>query len=85
MSQPDEKSIEEPALDKVRQEKARKYAKARRCLTFADSAVAGILLLLLVFSGLSARLAGLLNLPVVPAATIYFVAVMVTYWCCQRR
>jgi len=80
MSQPDKKPIEEPTLNPLRQEKARKYAKARRCLTFGDSAVAAILLLLLVFSGLSARLATLLTLPVVPAATIYFVAVMVTYW-----
>ena len=70
---------EEPTLDRVRQEKARKYAKARRYLAFGNSALAGILLLLLVFSGLSVRLAELLTLPAVPAATIYFVAVMVTF------
>ena len=79
MSQPDKKPIEEPTLNPLRQEKARKYAKSRRCLAFGDLVLAGILLLLLVFSGLSVRLAGLLTLPVVPAATIYFVAVMVTY------
>jgi STE24 endopeptidase len=79
MSQPDKKPIEEPTLNPLRQEKARKYAKSRRCLAFGDLALAGILLLLLIFSGLSVRLAGLLTLPVVPAATIYFVAVMVTY------
>jgi len=79
MSQPNEKAIEEPALNQVRQAKARKYAKARLYLAFGDLALGGILLLLLVFSGLSVRLAGLLTLPVVPAATIYFVAVMVTY------
>jgi len=70
---------EEPALNQVRQAKAKRYAKARRCLAFGDLALGGILLLLLVFSGLSVRLTGLLTLPVVPAATIYFVAVMVTY------
>ena len=79
MSQTDKKPIEEPTLNPLRQEKARKYAKSRRCLAFGDLALAGILLLLLVFSGLSVRLAGLLTLPVVPEATIYFVAVMVTY------
>ena len=79
MSQPNEKPIEEPALDPLRQEKAKKYARARRCLIFSDLALAGILLLLLVVSGLSVRLTGLLTLPVVPAATIYFVVLMVTY------
>ena len=42
-------------------------------------ALAGILLLLLVFGGLSLRLTGLLTLPVVPAATTYFVILMVAY------
>ncbi|MDI6815047.1 MAG: M48 family metallopeptidase [Dehalococcoidales bacterium] len=66
-------------MNQVRQEKAKKYAKARRCLAFSDLALAGILLLLLVFSGLSVRLTGLFTLPVVPAATIYFFILMVTY------
>lgn len=70
---------EQPALNQVRQEKAKKYAKAKRCLALADLALGGILLLLLVFSGLSVKLTGLLTLPVVPAATIYLVAIMVTY------
>lgn len=79
MFQPNQKAIAEPALDQVRQEKAKRYAKARRYLALADLALAGILLLFLVFSGLSLRLTGLLTLPVVPAATIYFVILMVTY------
>ena len=46
---------------------------------FADLVIGGILLLLLVFSGFSLRLAGLLTLPVVPAVTIYFIILMVGY------
>ena len=77
MSQPN--LIEEPALDQVRQEKAKKYAKVRRRLGFSELALVGILLLLLVFSGLSQKLTGLLTLPVVPAATLYLAMLMVAY------
>ena len=66
-------------LDPLRQEKAKKYAKARRCLGFSGLGLIGALLLLLVFSGLSARLTGLFTLPVVAAATTYFVILMVIY------
>lgn len=79
MSHPNESPIEEPSLNQLRQEKAKEYAKARQRLFFADLVVGGILLLLLVFSGLSLRLAGLLTLPVVPAVTIYFIILMVGY------
>ena len=79
MPQPDEHMIEEPVLDRVRQEKAKEYARARRWLTFAELALAGILLLLLVFTGLSLRLTELFTLPAVPAATTYFVILMAAY------
>ncbi len=69
----------EPALNQVRQEQARKYAEAGRRLVFGDLALAGILLLMLVFGGLSIKLAGLLALPIVPAASIYFVVLMLGY------
>ncbi len=66
-------------MNQLRQEKAKEYAKASRRLFFADLVIGGILLLLLVFSGLSLRLAGLLTLPVVPAVIIYFIILTVTY------
>jgi len=69
----------EPALNQVRQEQARKYAEAGRRLVFGDLALAGILLLMLAFGGLSIKLAGLLALPIVPAASIYFVVLMLGY------
>ena len=79
MSHPNESPIEEPSLNQQRQEKAKEYAKARQRLFLADLVVGGILLLLLVFSGLSLRLAGLLTLPVVSAVTIYFIILVAGY------
>jgi len=78
-SDPDEGLLAEPVLDPERQQKAREYAKTRRYLTYADLAIAGSILLLLVFGGLSTRLIGSFNLPVVPAAVIYFVILIAAY------
>ena len=55
MLQPDEHNMEKPALDQVRQEQAKKYAKARRWLALGNLALAGTLLLLLVFIMVSVR------------------------------
>ena len=79
MSQPKQKQIEEPALNQGRQEQAKEYAKAGRYLTLGELALAGIILLVLVFSSLSIKLTGLLTLPIIPAATIYLVMLMVGY------
>ena len=79
MSQPNQSQRQEPALDWGRQEEAKKYARARLWLAFGDLALAGILLLLLVFGGLSQRLAGLFTLPVVPGASLYLIILMVAY------
>jgi len=79
MSQPNQSHEQELALDRARQEEAKKYARARRWLAFGDLALAGILLLLLVFSGLSQRLTGWFTLPVVPGASLYLVMLMVAY------
>ena len=76
MFQPNENQV---VRSQTRQQQAKKYAKARRYAAFTDLALSGGLLLLLVFSGLSLRLIELFALPVVPAAAIYFVALMLTY------
>lgn len=70
---------EEPTPDQDRQETARRYARIRRRLAMIELALTGILLLLLVFSNLSRIITARLILPVVPAATIYAVAMMVVY------
>ena len=69
----------EPELVPERQQKARKYARTGRYLTYADLALAGILLLLLVFGGFSTRLTESFNLPVVPAAVIYLIILIAAY------
>ena len=79
MSQPNQSHRQELALDWARQEEAKKYARARLWLAFGDLALAGILLLLLVLSGLSQRLTGLFTLPVIPGASLYLVMLMVAY------
>jgi len=79
MSQPNQSHRQEPALNWGRQEEAKKYARARLRLAFGGLALAGILLLLLVFGGLSQRLAGLFMLPVVPGASLYLVMLLVAY------
>lgn len=69
----------EPALDPERQEKAKEYARLKRRLSLVDLTLAGGLLGLLIFSGLSTRLVGSLALPPVPAASLYFLFLMVAY------
>lgn len=69
----------ELALDQQRQEKAKKYAKLGRCLSYAELTFIGSLLGLLIFGGLSQRLVGLFTLPVVPAAGLYFIILMAAY------
>ena len=69
----------ELALDPQRQEQAKKYAKLRRRLSYTELVLTGSLLGLLLFGGFSQRLAGSLALPPVPAASLYFIMLIVTY------
>jgi STE24 endopeptidase len=77
MSQPE--LTEEPTPDQAQQEKAKEYAGLRRHLAFSELALAGALLLLLVFSGLSQRIAASFTIPTVPAATLYLAMLMAAY------
>lgn len=72
-------NLTEPVLDPARQRQAREYARIRRYLSLAEMVVVGILLALLVFAGLSERLIGSLNLPVIPAAIVYFLILVIAY------
>jgi STE24 endopeptidase len=71
--------IAEPALDPGRQRQAGEYARTRRYLTVADLALTGVPLALLVFSGLSGWLVGAFSLPLVAAAILYFIVLVVAY------
>lgn len=79
MFQPDNNPVEEPEPDPARQEKAKKYSKTSRCLALSELALAAIILLILLLTGLSLSLRELLVMPVVPAATLYFIILTVTY------
>jgi len=78
-SYPNEKPAEVPTLNQARQEKARKYAQARRYLTAANLTLAGALLLAVIFSGLSVRFRELLSLPVIPGVIIYFLLLTLSF------
>ncbi|MBI4284630.1 MAG: M48 family metallopeptidase [Chloroflexi bacterium] len=78
MSPPGEDGLE-PSPDPSRQAEARRYACAHRRFALGDLLLAGTLLTVLVFTGLSSVLAALITLPAVPAAIIYFVFLMIGY------
>jgi len=78
-SYPNGKPTEVLTLNQARQEKARKYAQARRYLTAADLTLAGALLLVIIFSGLSISFRELLGLPVIPGAIIYFLLLTLSF------
>jgi STE24 endopeptidase len=69
--------LTEPHLDIKRQELAKRYARLMRRLSFAELAVVGILLLVLVFSGVSARMSYFLSFPQPWASALYFVILVV--------
>ena len=71
--------MQESALNPQRQEKAKEYARLKRCLSYVDLIFTGFLLLLLLFDDLSHRLIGSLALLPAPAASVYFLFLMVTY------
>ncbi len=75
----DEAPLTQPTPDPERQHQARRYARTGRYLGWAELVITAGLLVLLVFSGLSSRIAALLNLPVVPAAVVYFVILILAY------
>ena len=74
-----DKSPTEPILNSERQQQAKQYARSGRYLTCAELALSGALLALLVFGGFSTRLTEYLDLPVVPAAIIYFIVLITAY------
>jgi STE24 endopeptidase len=66
-------------LDPARQRQAREYARIRRYLGGTDLALIAIVLVVLVFGEMSARLAGVVSLPAVAAAVIYLIVLLLAY------
>jgi STE24 endopeptidase len=70
--------LTEPHLDIKRQELAKRYARLMRRLSFVEMVVVGILLLVLVFGGVSARMSYFLSFPQPWASALYFVILVVS-------
>jgi STE24 endopeptidase len=68
--------LTEPHPDVKRQELAKRYSRLMRRLSSVELAVVGILLLVLVFSGVSARIGYFLSFPQPWASALYFVILM---------
>jgi STE24 endopeptidase len=73
------KIIEDPVLDPEKQKKAREYTGIRRRLGFLDTGITLILLLILVFTGVSRWFAGLFEWPEIATAVVFFLVVIVGY------
>jgi STE24 endopeptidase len=73
------KAIEEPTLDLERQKKAREYSWIRRRLSFSETGLSLVLLLILIFTGASTWFARLFNWPTVAVAVIYFLILILVY------
>jgi STE24 endopeptidase len=69
--------LTEPRLDVERQELATRYARLMRRLSFVELAVVGIVLLVLVFGGISTRISYFLSFPQPWASALYFVILAV--------
>lgn len=67
----------ESYLNAERQKLAKKYARLMRRLSFAELTVVGVLLLVLVFGGISVKLSHLLAFPQPWASALYFVILVV--------
>jgi STE24 endopeptidase len=79
MQQAEKKVIEVPVLDESRQIKAREYSRKRRFLGYIETGISLVLLLILIFAGVSKWAAGLLNLPSIAAAVVYFVILILAF------
>jgi len=75
-----DKSLLEPVLDSERQQKASEYARIGRYMSLTEIIIVGVPLLLLVFGGFSEKFIGYINLPVIPAAIMYFLILIIAYW-----
>jgi Zn-dependent protease with chaperone function len=67
----------QPHLNYKRQKLARKYARIMRRLSLIDMAIAGVILLALIFGGISVKLGHLLAYPQPWASALYFIVLSV--------
>jgi STE24 endopeptidase len=71
--------IDSPILDEGKQIQAQKYSKIRRVMGLIETGVYLILLLVLVFGGVSKWFIGLFYLPSIALSTVYFVLLILFF------
>ena len=71
--------IAEPVLDQARQKLAREYSGIRRRLSLSESGLSLVLLLILIFTGVSRWFTTLFHLPSVATAVIFFLVLVIGY------
>ncbi|MFQ5826193.1 MAG: M48 family metalloprotease, partial [Dehalococcoidia bacterium] len=71
--------MHQPSPDRMRQEKAREYARKMRLLSFEELALGAIFLAVFALSGLSVWLRDLLKFPQPLAVALYFALMMAAY------
>ncbi len=73
------KILIEPELDPERQRLAGEYARTGRYLSLFETLLAGILLFLLIFAGLSEKITGYFDLPMIATAIVYLLILFAAY------
>jgi STE24 endopeptidase len=69
-----------PVLDQDRQKKAREYSRTRRYLGFSEAGLSLVLLLVLIFSGVSVWFTRFFQFSPVAVAVVYFLIMTVLYY-----
>jgi STE24 endopeptidase len=76
---PTDQNFESPTLDEAKQIKAREYSRKRRVLGLAELGLSLAFLLVLIFGGVSKWFTGLLNIPSIAAAVLFFIALILVF------
>jgi STE24 endopeptidase len=79
MQPSEEKQIASPTLDEAKQVKAREYSRKRRILGLIEMGLSLALLLVLIFGGVSNWFSGLLHLPSIAAAIVFFIVLILVF------
>lgn len=77
--QAEEKVFESPALDEAKQVKAREYSRKRRILGLTELGLSLAILLVLIFGGVSKWFTGLLQLPSIAEAVVFFIVLILVF------
>ncbi len=71
--------LSRPVIPEKRQLNANRFARISRLLSFFKAALFAAFLAWLILSGISAQIVGYINLPLIPAAAVYSLILIVVY------